>query len=534
MSDVTLPEWRTIGGLLAAKAAQHGDAGFVEVAGHRFTYADLDRRASDLAAGLATLGIGKGDRVATFMFNAPDQLVCYFGITRLGAVWTPVNAGLVGRDLVHTLADSGSRILITDDENAAKVAELPADLAADLTIFSIDPHDTFRSFAEIEKLGRDHPSEPPLVEASDPAVILYTGGTTGLPKGVVLSQLSFVLAGQRYGEAFDVRAGERHFTTLPLFHAAALQFGIMGPLYNDMTSVVDRRFSASGYWDRVRETGANIIDPIGSMLTMLCARPEDERDKAHDLRVCIGISGAIPPEVPARFSDRFNVPMVSIYGLTEGGGAMLTSNRLGRQVEGSFGRPHGWVDLRIAGPDDQPVAAGEVGEILLRPRYPHMFMLRYHNNPEKTLEAFGNLWFHTGDLGRVDTGGNLFFVGRKAHWLRRRGENISAYEIEETILEMPEVAEVVVVGVPSELGEDDVKAFVIAAAGAQPDPAAIAEFCRTRIAAFKVPRFIEFVDDFPRSVSKQEIERHVLKKRPNTGAWDREAEMGRLSWQTAR
>ena len=533
MTDIRLPEWRTIGDLLSAKARQHGNATFVEVAGHALTYSELDRRASAFARGLRAMGVKKGDRVATFMFNAPEQLVCFFGITRLAAIWTPVNAGLVGRDLSHTLSDSGSRILVTDGENEEKVAALPAELLDQIEVFSTDRSSSARPFSEIEEAGTDA-EDLPQVQGSDAAVILYTGGTTGLPKGVVLSQLSFVLSGVRYGDSFEVKPGERHFTTLPLFHAAALQFAIMGPLVNDMSSVIDRRFSASGYWSRVRETRANIIDPIGSMLVMLCDQLKEPEDTAHALRVCIGISGQIPPEVPEQFSSRFNVPMVSIYGLTEGGGAMLTSNRLQQQAKGSVGRPHGWVELRIAGEDDQPLAPGDVGEILLRPNYPHMFMLRYHGNPEKTLENFSNLWFHTGDLGRVDDEGNLYFVGRMAHWMRRRGENISAYEIEETIRDIPGVTEVVVVGVPSELGEDDVKAFIIAEPGNRPTPEIIISFCQDRIAAFKVPRYIEFVDEFPRSVTKQEVERHVLKKLPNDSAWDREREMGRLSWQSTR
>jgi len=343
--------------------------------------------------------------------------------------------------------------------------------------------------------------------------------------------LSLILAGIRYGETFAVQAGERHFSTLPLFHAGAIQFAVMGPLVNDMSSTIDRRFSAGNYWNRVRECGANVIDPIGAMVTLLCRQPESGTERAHRVRIAIGIVNQIPAEIPPAFESRFGIPMVEIYGLTEGGGAMLTSNRLGSRCPGSNGKAYGWVDLRIADENDLPLSAGETGELLLRPTFPHMFMLGYHNAPDKTLAAFRNLWFHTGDLARVDADGNLFFLGRQAHWIRRKGENISAFEIEKILLEYPGIDEIAVVGVASEIGEDDIKAFVIPARGTTLDLPALASWCATKMAVFKIPRYFEIVADFPRSATKREIERSVLKKMPHASAWDREAAMGRTSAQ---
>jgi crotonobetaine/carnitine-CoA ligase len=331
-----------------------------------------------------------------------------------------------------------------------------------------------------------------------------------------------------------VRPGERHFTTNPLFHALAIQVAIMGPLVNDMTSVIDRRFSVRSFWQRVRETGANVIDPIGTVITMLCQQPPGADDTAHRVRVGVGIVNQIPAEVPPLFKERFGIPLVDVYGITEAGGAMLTTNRLDSYAPGANGKPHGWVDIRIVDDDDLPVDTGVIGQILLRPLFPHLGMIGYHNAQAKTLESLRDLWLHTGDLGRLDAEGNLFFVGRKAHWLRRRGENISAYEIEAILGKHPAIGEIVVVGVPAEVGEDDIKAFIIPAEGTVADPMEIVEWCNGRIAPFKVPRFFEFVDDFPRSVTKREIERSVLKKMSNDKAWDRERAMGRLSGQSSR
>jgi crotonobetaine/carnitine-CoA ligase len=525
--------WDTLDELVVDKARRHGERVFLEIDGIALTYAALEEKTRRVAAGLARSGVRHGDRVASFMFNCAEQVLVWLGTVRLGAVWTPINGGLAGEDLAYTLRDSGTTVLVTDAENRPKVDALSRDHTERLQLFVVGeaPHDGWRAFHELLAETTD---TLPKTGPGDAAVILYTGGTTGLPKGVVLPHFSFILAGIRYGEVYETKPGETHFTTLPLFHAGAIQFGVMGPLVNDMRSVIDRRFSASQYWQRVRETGANVIDPIGAMVTLLCQLPESPDDRDHAVRIAIGIVNQIPPEVPEQFKRRYRIPMVEIYGLTEAGGAMITSNRLSDYAPGSNGRPYGWTEVRIADENDVELPAGTEGHVLLRPTWPHMFMLGYHNNPGKTLQEFRNLWFHTGDLGRVDEKGNLFFLGRQAHWIRRRGENVSAYEIEAILAKCDGIVEVCVVGVASEIGEHEIKAFVIAEPGTVLEPAAIVEWCRTRMAAFKIPRFIEFVDDFPRSVTKREIERTTLKKMPNDRAWDRDKAMGRLSAQSGR
>ncbi len=526
--------WQNLGELIEDKAARHGERVFATIDGCALSYRRLEEESRRVAINLRAAGLAKGDRIATLMFNCVEQVVTWFGAARMGAVWTPLNAGLTGADLEHTLRDSGARVLVFDAENQAKVDALDDVLRGSLSLYSIDnPRSGYPNFDRLLEHGEAGGELEP-VAPGDATLILYTGGTTGLPKGVVTPALSLVLAGIRYGETFAVRAGERHYSTLPLFHAAAIQFAVMGPLVNDMSSVIDRRFSASDFWRRVRDSSANVIDPIGAMMTMLCLQPEHADDRRHNVRVAIGIVNQIPAEIPGRFIQRFGVPMVEIYGLTEGGGAMLTSNRPEGHCPGSNGRPHGWVEVRIADEQGLPVASGVSGQILLRPMFPHMFMIGYHNAAEKTAEALRDLWLHTGDLGRVDAQGNLFFLGRKAHWIRRRGENISAYEIEAILGQHPSVGEVVVVGVPSELGEDDIKAFIIPAAGAAADPLALVDWCTGKLAPFKLPRYFEFVADFPRSITKREIERSVLKKMPNLDAWDREKVLGRLSGQSSR
>jgi crotonobetaine/carnitine-CoA ligase len=509
--------WVTLGDLLRDKEAKHGEREFAEIAGTKLTYGELAAKSRAVAANLLGYGYSAGDRIASLTLNSTELLLLWFGCCQANMIWVPINSGLVGDDLIYILRNSGARALIFDEEATSKVDRVRQELV-DLDCFATFDHPTTRPFATL--LAPASQAMLPQTAPSDVGAILYTGGTTGLPKGVVLPQFSFILAGIRYGETFAIRPGERHFSTMPLYHAGGLQWAIMGPLVNDMTTVVDKRFSATRYFDRVCETKANIIDPFGPVVTMLCNQPEASADKSHSVRIAVGAVQGLPLHVPQTFVRRFNIPLVSLYGLTEGGGAMLTSDR--ECSLASNGKPHGWVDIQIVGEDDLPLPAGESGEILLRPRFPNMFMKGYFDDPQSSLRSLRDCWLHTGDLGRIDEKGNLNFLGRRAHWIRRRGESISAIEIETILGKHPAVKEIVVVGVPSDLGEEDIKAFVIQRPKAELSGDALCDWARDRLAAFKIPRYVELVDDFPRSAAKQEIQRNILKQRSHATAYDRE------------
>ena len=536
--------WHDAPALLRDKARQHGDKIFCEIDGRKLSYRELDHLSDLLGARLAALGVKPGDCVGSLMFNCAEQVLGWIGSNRIGAVWAPFNASLTGDDLAYTLRDSTVRVLLVDSENVPKIVALPAELRAGLKVFVAPPYGSADGARACRELCAQHgfevfdklvsgPAAPlPVIalEPGMPAMILYSGGTTGLPKGIVLPHFAFVSVGLRYGEALATSASDHHYTTLPLFHASGIQLGILGPLLNDMTVTMDRRFSASGFWQRVQECGATVIDPIGTMMTALVHQPAGPQDRAHRVRITTGVNAGIPPTVPVEFTRRFGVKIVDIYGNTECGAAMATSNIA--QVPGSVGHPNGWSEIAIFDEHDNRLPTGQVGKIALRPTIPYSFMLGYHNNPAKTVEVWRNLWVHTGDLGRLDEGGNLFFVGREAHWMRRRGENISAHEIESILSQHPGVRECIVIGVPSPMGEEDVKVWIIRS-GEQPTEEELARWCIGRMAPFKVPRYFEFTDSFPRSATKQEVERPKLKLLGNDAAWDRELHLGRLSAQGA-
>jgi crotonobetaine/carnitine-CoA ligase len=520
--------WTSMPGLVRDKARRHGDRGFITLDGEDLTYRQIDLRSDAIAAQLALLGIGPGSCVASLLPNCVAQLLGWIGADKAGAVWSPLNASLVGEDLAHTLTTSGASLLLTDAAGAERVASVPPAIRSALKLVLVDreARDGEMSFAALE--APCGPPPPVAIRPGDPAMILYTGATTGLPKGVVLPHFAVIAAGYRYGETLGATAADRHYSTLPMFHASGVQLGIVGPLMNDITAVMDRSFSARSYWDRVIAVGATVIDPISTMMSVLVLQPPSERDRQHRVRITTGVNAQIPPAVPEEFARRFGIVIADIYGASEMGGAMATSNRPGSALPGSVGRPHGWSEVAVVDDNDNRLPPGVQGRIVLRPTVPFTFMLGYQNDPEATRKAWRNLWFDSGDLGHLDEGGNLFFVGRQAHWLRRRGENISAYEIEAVLTRHPGVREAIVTWAASELGEDEVKAWIVPE-GPKPAELDLIRWCLLSLAHFKVPRFIAFVDDFPRSATKREVERAKVKAWPPQGQWDREAVLGRLS-----
>lgn len=512
--------WNTMPDLLRARAQQRGDQLRADIAGTRVSWAEIDRLSDRVAGAFMALGVEKGDRVCSMMEGRLEQVLTWFGAVKLGAVWTPLNTALQSHDLSYTLKDAAPKVLVADAGTAPRFDDPIVAPHLPAARFDADAGAMgFAPFAELLAAPARVLPDPALGPA-DPGVIIYTGGTTGRPKGVVLPHFAFIAAGYRFRDAFDVTAQDHQFSVLPLYHVGGTMIGIIGPLVTDIPTTLDRRFSAARFWQRARDSGATLIDPVGTMLSVLCQAPEHPQDREHRVRAGVGVTGQVPPTVPEVFQSRFGVRLLNLYSLSEAGGVLILYNKQGERAPQAHGEPGRWADFRVVDALDQDQAPGTVGEIVLRPRLPFTFMSGYHNDPQRTVACWSNLWLHTGDLGRIDTDGLLHFVGRQAHWMRCHGENVSAYEVEEVVSGLPGVAEVVAVGVPAPLGEEEVKVFVIADGSATLDPAAIVAWCRARLASFKVPRFVEFVAEFPRSSTKREVERHKLRALGNDKAWD--------------
>ena len=517
--DLTV-EWATVPELVAARArGATADRASIEIDGRFTTYRELEDAARRVAANLHRLGVGAGDRVGCFLPNSLEGLQLWIGTNKLGAVWAPVNAGLLGDDLAYTVKDAAPKVFVVAAELRERfeaVGQLPFSCTV---LIAGEVQDGVLAFAQL--LAEAPPPPERQLRPGDASVIIYTGGTTGMPKGAVLPHFAWIASGCRYKEAFSVGPDDRQLSVMTMFHVGGLGFGIIGPMVADIPSHVERRFSGSAFWSRVRETGATLIDPLGTMVSKLLQNPVDSQDRKHKVRAMLGGIASLPAHTRSTFLDRFGIEMVGVYAITEGGGILIVNNPIGSPKPEANGKGWGWADIAVVDDDDIPLPPGKMGQIVLRPLKPNIFMLGYHNNESRTLDAMRNMWLHTGDLGYLDEDGYLFFTGRQAHWMRRRGENISAYEIESIASRCPGVREVIACGVPSEMGEEDVKLFVIADEVACV-PEDIIRWCETRMAAFKVPRFVEFVGDFPRTTTKLEIERQKLKAMPNDKAWDKE------------
>jgi crotonobetaine/carnitine-CoA ligase len=526
MADILghTPDVVTLRDLVVKRAAKYGDKPLLICRDEVLTYAEADRLSNRVANSLIAEGIGKGDVVATLMYNSLSQALIWFACAKIGAIYAALNVSLAKDDLAYSLNDTGALMLVVDEELApAYIASIPGlDLDPKVLVHgdpAAIPNPGIRAYDVL--LEGDESLPDAEVSGTDPACIVYTGGSTSMPKGVLVNHLYYIGAAVRYAEIADVTEDDVHFANSHFFHIGGQQFAITGPLYNGMTGVMTKWFSASNYWNIARKYGATVVDPIGTMMAALLRQPESELDLQHKVRVGIGVaSGQVRGELHRTFETRFGAPMLEVYAMTEVG-VLICSERVGDRREGSSGKPHGWCEIMVVDADDNPLPANTTGHLLLRPSVINTYMMEYINKPAETLAAWKNLWYHSGDLGYIDDDGYVFFVGREAHWIRRRGENVSAFEVEKALNSHPAIQDCAVVGVPSDLAEEDIKVYVQLNEGAvQPEPMEIVGWCKERIAYFKVPRFVEFVDAFPRTMTKNEIARHELRDRGIGDAWD--------------
>jgi carnitine-CoA ligase len=504
--------------------ADYGDKPLLIIRDEVLTYADADRLSNRVANRLIEHGVGKGDVVATFMYNSIAQALIWFGCAKMGAVYAPLNVSLVRDDLAYSLNDTEAILFILDEELAPAYNAAKPLLTFDPKVLVLGETSVIEAGGALsfdDLLEGDEALPDIEIKGTDPMAIVYTGGSTSMPKGVLVSHLYYIAAAIRYAEIAEATDQDVHFANSHFFHIGGQQFAITGPLYNGMTGVMEKWFSASRYWDIARKHGATIVDPIGTMMAVLLRQPKSDLDRQHKVRVGVGVaSGQVRGALHREFEERFGAPMLEVYAMTEVG-VLICSERVNDRRENSSGKPHGWAEIMVVDQDDNPVPPNTMGHLLLRPSVINTYMIEYVNKPAETLAAWKNLWYHSGDLGYMDEDGYVYFIGREAHWVRRRGENVSAFEVEKALSEHPAVLDCAIVGVMSDVGDEDIKAYVHVTDGfEQPAPVDLVAWCRERIAYFKVPRYIEFVDGFPRTMTKNEIARHELRERGIGHCWD--------------
>lgn len=516
---------RTLGAILRRQSADHPGSEFLVFPDRSWTYAAFDAWVDRIACGLAARGIGKGTKVAIMLPNCSEFVGVWFACARIGAVEVPVNVNVRGQLLGHILRQSDAAMLVAHASHLDDIGAVLDDLPCLSTVISVGGGrfgPAFAGlqtgpFADLDIAG----ATPPEVELSpdDPAAIIFTSGTTGPSKGAVLSHTYFWWFGERCCQLRGMAEDECLYTCLPLFHANAQALTVMPALLRGRKAVLDTHFTASGFWDRMRTFGATQFNYIGGMIPILMKQPPDAGDRDHRVRLALG--AAAPPNQWRAFEDRFGLRIMECYGQTED--CAVTANPVEDARIGSIGKPVWGYQMQVVDDAGQVLPDGETGEFVVRPEKPGILMKGYYRMPEETLAVFDDLWFHTGDFGWRDADGYFYFVDRKKDALRRRGENISAYEVELAINEHPAILESAVYAVPSDVGEDDVMVAAILKPGQTLTEAELIEHCQGRLAYFAVPRFVVFRAELPKTPTHR-IEKYKLRQEGVTpDTWDREA-----------
>jgi len=508
----------TVSALLTARAELTPDAPFVSFEDTTLTYAEIVARADRTAAGLAAMGVGEGTKVAVLLPNSTEILETWFACSLMGAVLVPVNTGLVGEGLKYILEHSEAELLVVDS-SLLEVLEAAYSVTDGLGKRFVRGSDEsglpngYEPYAALTEAGDSGPRAS--VGPETLASILYTSGTTGLPKGVMNCHNSYVTAALEFSRNYvRMREDDVLYTSLPLFHVNAQSLTTLGSVVSGRPMVLSPRFSASRFFADLAAHKATVFNYIGAMLTMLYKQPEGPHDAENNVRLTVG--GAAPAELWRDFEKRFGLEVLEIYGLTESA-TFCCGSPPDAIKPGRIGKEVGWSEVKVVGPDDEELPADEPGEIVVRSKVPDTMFQGYYKNEEATAESMKGGWFHTGDRGLRDADGYFAFVDRLKDSIRRRGENISSYEVERVVNAHPEVAESAAYGVPSDLGESDVMVTVVPRGDL--DPAELVAFCAERMAKFMVPRYVRVQEALPKTAT-QRVQKFELRKLGTEGAWD--------------
>lgn len=505
-----LPE-RVVSLQLIALADHDPDARFALVgAGGWLTAGELLERARRAAGGFRALGVRRGDPVALMLGNREEYLIAWFGLSLLGAIEVPVNPYLKGTLLHHVLQDSRAEVLVTEAGLAGEVDGLEHPLPDLRTVVGI-PGERW------DELCAGASADPEPLTAADPAAVMYTSGTTGEAKGVVCPHGYLICWADDTARAVRLGPGDVLYTPLPLYHITGQAVNVLAAMLARARVAVDARFSPRGFWPRMAELEATHVWSFGSMTPLLHREPAGPADREHRVRVVWSIPW--PAGYGEEFARRFGVRILGGYGSTEQGLTLYQPYDAARPD--AVGRPGPYYDVRIVDEAGMPVAPGEVGELVTRPVEPASSMTEYLRRPEDTVAAYRDLWYHTGDRAQEVGDGFVRFVDRKRDAIRRRGENISAWEIEAVADSHPAVTECAAVGIPSDLGEEEVKLVAVASEALTAEE--LFGFCRERLAYFMVPRYIELTDALPKTPSLR-VQKYLLREQGvGPGTWDCEA-----------
>jgi crotonobetaine/carnitine-CoA ligase len=525
--DEQLRSWRVIPDRLRYWTREIPDAPFLQCDAGWLTYREVDALSDRVAAGLAEHGVRKGDRVSIILPNCDEMLVAFFACAKLGAIQVPVNIFLRGPFLAYQLKDAQAGTVIADEPGVRALqviaAELP-DLARVFQVGDASPVDgpvPVLPYRELQKGAGDLPDVQ--IAMTDLNAILYTSGTTGMPKGCMMSHGFYLNVARTYYRCGLARPSDRLFTSWPLFHTSGQMIALMIALQGGLSIHYEREFSARRFIQQAAAADATMIFGVGAMGMAMLQTPPADGDRDHRIRGASLVPMA--PHAQLAFEERFGIPVYSeIYGQTECNPISASPWREADRKRSSLGRSIAELEIEVHDDTGRQAAVGEVGELVIRPREPEVMFQGYWNKPVDTLATFRGLWHHTGDNAVLDKDGYLTFWDRKSDSMRRRGENVSSIELEQAIATHPAVAQVAVHAVASSLGEDDIKACLVALPGHALEPAELFSFFAAKLPYFAVPRYVEVLDTLPANAMGRVL-KHQLRARGVGAAWDFE-EMG--------
>jgi crotonobetaine/carnitine-CoA ligase len=501
-------------------AEKGGETYAIFEGGAQFTYAEMRAATVAFAAGLAGAGVRQGDHVLAWQPSTPEMLITFYAINYLGAVYVPINTAYRGRLLEHVIDNSDAKLAVVHADLAPRLAGVQLARLEKLVLVggnagAAPPLPTLQ-FAELQLTEA---ALPPLLQPIEPwhtQSIIYTSGTTGPSKGVMSSYLHMYTNPGPESWPF-ITGADRFLVNTPFFHIGGLGLSF-AMLARGGSVVIPERFATERFWPLVREHRVTAIFLLGVMATFLLKAPATDRDRDHAVRKCFIVPLS---DGAAEFHERFGADVYTIFNMTEISSPIVSEPN--PRVRGTCGKVRAGVQVRLVDGNDCEVAQGSVGEMIVRTDRPWAMNSGYYKEPEATARAWRNGWFHTGDAFRQDAEGFFFFVDRIKDAIRRRGENISSFEVEAEILAHPDVREAAAIAVPSPLEEDEVLAVIAPQPGRSIDPVQLIHFLRDRLAYFMIPRYIRVLDELPKTPSSKVLKTELRAQGITADTWDREA-----------
>ncbi|TKJ17805.1 hypothetical protein CEE44_04740 [Candidatus Woesearchaeota archaeon B3_Woes] len=507
--------WNNIGDMIKDHAKKFKDKPYLIYCedNSKISFAEFDEITNKVANTLLDLGLKKGEKVSAILPNSLELLYAMFGAFKIGAVFSPMNINLLAEEYEYLINDSGSKVVFVDSKNLIKIEKIRKNLSSLKEIISIEEKNRTKGIKlfkdEIEKYSSELKSQN--ITLSSEALIIYSSGTTGKPKGVILTHENLITCSMSVGRFLSLKENTISLDSLPLFFIG----GIMPTLFTTTcvggTVVINKKFSKSLFWKRIEEYKINYTLLVPTMLSILLNPPEDiSKYNLKSLKYILSSAAPLPVELMKKFEKEFNFNIFEAYGLTEDTAwVTMTPIDLKKRKPGSVGIAMDINEIKIVDDNDKEVPLNSKGEVLAKGS---QIMKCYHNKPDLTKETLKNGWLHTGDIGYLDKNNYLYIIDRKKDLIIKGGENISPTEIDAVLYKHPNVVDAATIGIPDEMYGEEIKAFVVLKKGKKATETELIDFCQKHLAKHKCPKSISFIDKIPKGPSGKLLRRELIER----------------------